>query len=183
MNGVCCTSKLSNLIDSEDTFSSAEQLRDSFDNFYQWPTQFGGYVDSGFWLPAIPTHPPKQQLANWPPPVPTHPPNHHYPTHPPSTGFSEPTTSQPSTQRPQEVTTTKAALKPTTKSPAAAGSHGQCGLKNGVSLDSERIVGGQNSSPHEFPWIVVLFNKGRQFCGGSLIDDIHVLTAAHCVAQ
>lgn len=49
--------------------------------------------------------------------------------------------------------------------------------------DQERIVGGHNAELNEWPWIVALFNNGRQFCGGSLIDDQHVLSAAHCVAQ
>lgn len=40
--------------------------------------------------------------------------------------------------------------------------------------DQERIVGGQNADPNEWPWAAVMFNGGRQFCGGSLIDDIHV---------
>ncbi|CAB4069131.1 SYDE [Lepeophtheirus salmonis] len=39
------------------------------------------------------------------------------------------------------------------------------------------------SSKHEWPWIAALFNRGRQFCGGSLISRSHILTAAHCVAQ
>lgn len=33
------------------------------------------------------------------------------------------------------------------------------------------------------PWVVALFNGGRQFCGGSLLNSIHILTAAHCIAQ
>ncbi|XP_064092189.1 transmembrane protease serine 9-like [Macrobrachium nipponense] len=46
-----------------------------------------------------------------------------------------------------------------------------------------RISGGFNASPHSHPWIAVLFNSHKQFCGGSLIDRTHVLTAAHCVAH
>lgn len=57
-----------------------------------------------------------------------------------------------------------------------------CGAKNGYQ-DQERIVGGQNADLGEWPWIAALFNSGRQFCGGSLIDNIHILTAAHCVAH
>ena len=30
---------------------------------------------------------------------------------------------------------------------------------------------------------VALLNSGRQFCGASLLDSTHILTAAHCVAQ
>lgn len=51
------------------------------------------------------------------------------------------------------------------------------------SQDQTKIIGGHNADPNEWPFIAVLFNGGRQFCGGSLIDDIHILTAAHCVAQ
>merc|ERR1711892_815626 len=36
---------------------------------------------------------------------------------------------------------------------------------------------------HEFPFMAALMNRKRQFCGGSLIDDNHILTAAHCVAH
>ena len=44
-----------------------------------------------------------------------------------------------------------------------------------------RIVGGQLADPQEWPWMVALLKDGDHFCGGVLITDLHVLTAAHCV--
>jgi len=55
----------------------------------------------------------------------------------------------------------------------------QCGLK-GVDSNSSRIVGGRETEEHEYPWQVGLVNGGTPFCGGTLISDTHVLTAAHC---
>lgn len=55
-----------------------------------------------------------------------------------------------------------------------------CGLRN---FESDRIVGGVEANKGEFPWIAGLYKRGRHFCGGSLIDETHVLTAAHCVAH
>ena len=46
-----------------------------------------------------------------------------------------------------------------------------------------RVTNGQNADVGEWPWIAALLMNGRQFCGASLIDDKHILTAAHCVAQ
>lgn len=55
-----------------------------------------------------------------------------------------------------------------------------------LGLDGEPfIVGGKNAAPGEFPWQVSL-QKGRgsrgsfHFCGGSIVDASHVVTASHC---
>ena len=43
-----------------------------------------------------------------------------------------------------------------------------------------RIVGGQETRPHQYPWQVGLSYYGFTFCGGALISRKHVMTAAHC---
>lgn len=47
----------------------------------------------------------------------------------------------------------------------------------------EDIVGGSPARAGEFPWIVSLSRQGRHFCGGSLLNERTVVTAAHCVAN
>ena len=46
-----------------------------------------------------------------------------------------------------------------------------------------RVAGGWPADRNEWPWVVMMMNRGRQFCDGSIIDEYHILTAAHCVAQ
>ncbi|XP_017787322.1 PREDICTED: venom protease-like isoform X2 [Nicrophorus vespilloides] len=59
-----------------------------------------------------------------------------------------------------------------------------CGHSN---HSNDRIVGGKPAKLGEFPWIVALGyrsnnpNQPYWLCGGSLITETHVLTAAHCV--
>uniref|UniRef100_A0AAG5CPJ7 CLIP domain-containing serine protease n=1 Tax=Anopheles atroparvus TaxID=41427 RepID=A0AAG5CPJ7_ANOAO len=57
----------------------------------------------------------------------------------------------------------------------------ECGTAIGV-----RIYGGENADIDEFPWLALMQYENRKgerkfSCGGSLINDRYVLTAAHCV--
>ena len=46
----------------------------------------------------------------------------------------------------------------------------------------DRIVGGENATIGEFPWQAALaFKSGGTFCGGTLILEKFVITAAHCI--
>jgi len=58
---------------------------------------------------------------------------------------------------------------------------GECGIEGPPAAAEDRIVGGVEASPNQWPWQVALFVDNAWFCGGSLISDTHVLTAAHCV--
>lgn len=71
---------------------------------------------------------------------------------------------------------------PTTAPPAATSkplvNHAGCGIKN-----TRRIVDGGVANPNEWPWAVhiVIEKLNSNFaCGGSVISDRAVLSAAHC---
>uniref|UniRef100_A0A8C7A0Y3 Coagulation factor IX n=1 Tax=Neovison vison TaxID=452646 RepID=A0A8C7A0Y3_NEOVI len=47
--------------------------------------------------------------------------------------------------------------------------------------DLTRVVGGKDAKPGQFPWQVLLNGKIEAFCGGSIISEKWVVTAAHCI--
>jgi len=59
----------------------------------------------------------------------------------------------------------------------------ECGVK-GRGGRTGRVVGGEDASPGEWCWQVALINSLNQYlCGGALIGQSWVLTAAHCVTN
>ncbi|XP_074599793.1 brain-specific serine protease 4-like [Brevipalpus obovatus] len=52
-------------------------------------------------------------------------------------------------------------------------------------LRKGRVIGGENSYPGEFPWTVsIKFSDSmRHHCGGTILDDEWILTAAHCLSN
>jgi len=57
-----------------------------------------------------------------------------------------------------------------------------CGVKG--QYRSGRVVGGEDAAPGEWCWQVALINSLNQYlCGGALIGQSWVLTAAHCVTN
>ncbi|EDW91179.1 trypsin Blo t 3 [Drosophila yakuba] len=53
----------------------------------------------------------------------------------------------------------------------------RCGLINTL----YKIVGGHETRIHQYPWMAAILIYDRFYCAGSLINDLYVLTAAHCV--
>jgi len=59
-------------------------------------------------------------------------------------------------------------------------SDADCGNNDVVGM---RIVGGDDVVKHSIPWQAAIVSTGSNspWCGGTIIDSTHILTAAHCV--
>jgi len=174
----------------------------------QPPPQQGGWQQPT--QPPVPTHPPfithPPTQAPWTQPTSTQAPW----TQPTTTQapWTQPTTT--TTQTPQWQQPTPAppqTVADETEEIGSSDSDGSyppgCGIgkyhpiryngNNTVAEEQERIdnngqhpfrvVNGWPADKGEWPWIAALLNNDRQFCGGSLITQKHILTAAHCVAH
>ena len=102
------------------------------------------------------------------------------PTDPPT----NPTDPDPTDPDPTEPPT-----EPPTSSPDT---ECNCGKANPTGVDSERIIGGTEAVPNEFPWVVrvqAVENIDRRgavesaSCGGAIISPKIVLTAGHCIVR
>ncbi|XP_063629952.1 transmembrane protease serine 9-like [Cydia splendana] len=56
----------------------------------------------------------------------------------------------------------------------------KCNCRCGERNEASRIVGGVETMVNEFPWMARLTYFQKFYCGGILINDRYVLTAAHC---
>nr|QIQ54706.1 capsule gland specific secretory protein [Reishia bronni] len=63
----------------------------------------------------------------------------------------------------------------TTRSPSGQAA---CGTRDYT--ENHRIVGGRLADRRAWPWQVSVRYQGYHMCGGTLIDNQHVLTAQHC---
>ncbi|XP_060028563.1 brain-specific serine protease 4 isoform X2 [Erinaceus europaeus] len=67
-------------------------------------------------------------------------------------------------------------LAPVDRHPASRPAPPACGKRQQLN----RIVGGEDSSDAEWPWVVSIRKNGTHHCAGSLLTNRWVVTAAHC---
>ncbi|XP_078053187.1 serine protease nudel [Augochlora pura] len=48
-------------------------------------------------------------------------------------------------------------------------------------LGSPRVVGGRASHPNAWPFLVAIYKDGHFYCGGVILSEVWILTAAHCL--
>ena len=82
------------------------------------------------------------------------------------------------------ATPTTTSATTTTTSAASVASSCPCGCSS-VSIGSllSRVINGVPATPNSWPWMVHVRMSGFGTCGGFLISDQHIITAAHCVSN
>ncbi|XP_022222983.2 trypsin-1 [Drosophila obscura] len=97
----------------------------------------------------------------------------------PEPASSSTTTSTTPAPSSSSTTTTRRATTqaPPTLSPPRNCTDCVCGIAN----IQKRIVGGQETEVHQYPWVAMLLYGGRFYCAASLLNDQFLLTASHCV--
>ena len=58
-----------------------------------------------------------------------------------------------------------------------------CGIAPNRIISNKRVVGGSIAAKGSWPWIAAIVDDDGPFCGGTLISNQHVLTAAHCFLE
>lgn len=48
-------------------------------------------------------------------------------------------------------------------------------------VGNSRVVGGKPSQPTSWPWVVAIYRNGAFHCGGVLMSENWIITAAHCI--
>ena len=102
----------------------------------------------------------------------------------PTTTTTEAVTTPSTTTRPSTTTTT---VTTTTQAATTQAPSDDCGLNkyNNIVSFGAGVVGGSESLINQYPWIVrLLVRSGSSWyyiCGGTIISENYVLTAAHCV--
>lgn len=97
----------------------------------------------------------------------------------PTTTTTTTTTPTTTTTTPTTTTTTTPTTTTTTTTPTTTPFACKCGRVNRAT----RIVGGIQTEVNEYPWQVAITSAigSRPYCGGSIISNQWIITAAHCV--
>ncbi|KAL9922435.1 tracheal-prostasin [Glossina fuscipes fuscipes] len=100
---------------------------------------------------------------------------------PSSAGIATTTTTVVSSSVVTQTSTSAPPRPPTTPRPELDPPRNCSDCVCGIANTQKRIVGGQETELHQYPWMCMLLYGGRFYCAATLINDLYALTASHCV--